>query len=150
MAELDIRVLLRTMKVKEVMTAKVISIRVDTPFSEVPKRFNQFNIRHLPVVDNQNKLVGLMTQRDLYKLHSPRKLEDGSWYYDEDELNAYILEETMIRNPLAMHPEDCVGDAILAMVRTKYGCILIVDNDQVLVGVLTRFDILKMAARIYY
>ena len=148
-AQLDIRMLLKQMKLKEIMTVKVVSIPINAPFSEVPKKFNMFNIRHLPVVDARNKLVGLMTQRDLYKIHSPRKLEDGSWYYDEDELNDYILEDVMIRNPLAMNTEDCVGDALLEMVRNKYGCILIINSNQELCGIVTRVDILKMAARIY-
>lgn len=148
-AQLDIRAFLKVTKLKEIMTSKVISIRIDAPFSEVPKKFNMFNIRHLPVVDQKNRLVGLMTQRDLYKLHSPRKLEDGSWYYDEDELNNYILEDVMLRNPLAMDVEDCVGDALLVMVRNKYGCIPIIDKDRVLCGIVTRVDVLKMAARIY-
>ena len=148
-AQIDIHVLLREMKIKEIMTPKVISIKVDSLFSEVPKKFSQFNIRHLPVVDDQNKLVGLMTQRDLYKLQSPRKLEDGSWYYDEDALNEYILEKVMIKNPFAMQTEDCVGELVLAMVRSKYGCIPIVDKNKVLTGIVTRVDVLKMAARAY-
>jgi len=147
--ELDIRALLKVTKLKEIMTSKVVSIQVDSPFSEVPKKFNMHNIRHLPVVGEKNKLVGLMTQRDLYKLHSPRKLEDGSWYYDEDELNSYILKDVMLQDPLAMGAEDCVGDAVLEMVRNKYGCILIIDQNEALCGIVTRVDILKMAAQIY-
>jgi CBS domain-containing protein len=148
-AEVDLRILLREMKVSDIMTSKVVSIQADEPFSEVPKRLNNFNIRHLPVVDKSYRLVGLMTQRDLYKLHSPRKLEDGSWYYDEDELNAYVLEQVMLKNPFSMHPEDCVGDALVAMVKNKYGCIPIVSKERLLCGILTRVDILKMAARLY-
>ena len=149
LVQLGVQAFLKATKIKEIMTPKVVSLKAGALFSEVPKQFNAHGIRHLPVVDENNKLVGLITQRDLYKVHSPRKLEDGSWYYDEEALNEFILESVMLKNPFVMRPEDCVGDALLVMVRNKYGCIPIVDKDKKLCGILTRVDILKMAARIY-
>ena len=148
-ASIDVRAFLRTTRVAEIMVTKVVSIKVDARFSEVPKKMKQSSVRHLPVVDANNKFVGLITQRDLYKIHSPRKLEDGSWYYDDEALNEFVLENVMLKNPGTLRPEDPVGDAIVFMVRGKYGCIPIVDKDQKLCGILTRSDILKMAARIY-
>jgi CBS domain-containing protein len=149
MAQVDIRAFLRQTKIKDIMTTKIISIRIDAPFSEVPKKMNDHGIRHLPVVDGGNKLMGLMTQRDLYKVHSPRKLEDGNWYYDEEALNAFILKNVMLKEPKTMTPEDCIGEALVAMIWGKFGCIPIIEKDRRLCGILTRADILKLAARIY-
>ncbi len=144
-----IRKLLKDIKIKEIMTRPVISIKVDALFSEVAEKITQKKLRHLPVVDKNNKLVGLITQRDLYKISPPRKLEDGSWYYDKDELNNFILEKVMIPQPFSMKPDDSVGEAVLNMVQLKYGCVPVVFKNNVLCGIITQLDILKLAAQIY-
>jgi len=144
-----IKALLKETKISDIMSQKPKSINVDALFSEVPKNFNEHGIRHLPVVDGENKLVGLITQRDLYKVHSPRKLMDGSWYYDIEALNKIILKHVMIKKPFMMGPDSCIGDALLKIVYNKYGCIPIVDKKKLLLGIITQIDILKFAARFY-
>ncbi|MDP8211713.1 MAG: CBS domain-containing protein [Candidatus Zapsychrus exili] len=59
----DIRILLRESKLRRIMTEQVISINKNEPFVEVPKKMAEYHIRHLPVVDDSNKLVGLMTPK---------------------------------------------------------------------------------------
>lgn len=143
-----IRVLLQKVPVKEIMTSPVFSIHVDAPFSKVEEMFREQGIRHLPVVDERNVLVGLITQRDLYRMVSPRKLEDGGWYYDKEMLDDIILSRVMIDRPAVIHPEDSVGQALLMMVKGKYGCLPVVNEHQKLCGIITQVDILKTAAEI--
>ena len=145
----DIKVLLKMTRMKDIMSTKLISIHTDAPFREVPRKMLEFRIRHLPVVDKNNKLVGLMTQRDLYKIQPPRRLMDGTDFYDEEALNNILLPHVMIKNPFAMHPDDSIGDALLKMVHDKYGCIPVVDRQGALCGIVTQIDILKLAAQIY-
>ena len=136
-------------KLKDIMAQKVISINVDAPFAEVPKKMKEHSIRHLPVVDDDNRLVGLITQRMMYQIQSPHKLVDGEWFYDEEILNGVILKHVMERDVCALHPEHSLGKALMKMVYSKFGGIPIVDNDKKLIGIITRKDILKVAARIY-
>ena len=143
-----VRVLLNKVPLKDVMTEKVISIREDAPFHEVADKIMKNSIRHLPVVDQDNKLIGLMTERDLYKIQSPRRLEDGTWYYDQEILDNFILKDVMIPKPYVLKPENTVAEAILKMVQKKYGCIPIVDYKDMLCGIVTYVDLLKLAARI--
>ena len=144
-----VKVLLKETKIKEIMTASPVSVKIDEHFSEVPRKFREYGIRHLPVVDENNKLVGLITQRDLYKIQPPRKLIDGTWHYDEEVLNSTILRHVMIKDPFFMNIEDSIGEALIKMVNKKYGCIPIVDKDNFLCGIITLIDILKVAAQIY-
>ena len=143
-----VRTLLNKVKIKEVMSPKVICVSEDALMSDVEKKIRDSSIRHLPVVDGNNRLTGLITQRDLYRLQSPRQNENGEWYYDAEAINNYILKHVMTKNPYVLGAESSIGEALLAMADRKYGCIPIVDRDGKLCGIITQTDILKIAARI--
>ena len=136
-------------KLKDIMATEVISINARDRFSEVARKMKEFSIRHLPVVDDQNRLVGMITQRMLYQIKSPRKLVDGEWYYDAEMLNDVILEHVMQKDIFSLQFDLSMGQALLKMVHNKYGSIPIVDDQRKLIGLITRNDVLKVAAQIY-
>ena len=143
-----IKILLNKVKIDEIMTKKVISIHENDRFSLVEEKLREFRIRHLPVIDEGGKLVGIVTQRDLYRTQSPRHLEDDTWYYDQKSLDSHILKHVMTKDPVALNPEDAIAKAVVLMVERKYGCLPIVQKDRTLCGIITQLDILKIAARI--
>jgi len=144
-----VKVLLGETKIAEIMTPSPVSVQVDDSFAEVPRKFKEYNIRHLPVVDEKNKLVGLISQRDLFSIATPRKAPDGNFFYDEDELEDIILRHVMKKDPFFMHENDSLGDALAQIVEHKFGCIPVVAADKTLRGILTQVDILKVALQIY-
>jgi CBS domain-containing protein len=144
-----IKILLRQVKLKDIMTCPVKSLNRKEPFSNVVKFFNDYNIRHLPIVNDQGQIVGLITQRDLFKIQSPKKLLDGKWYYDHEDLNNLILAQVMTASPFTMKVDDNIGDMIVKMIETKYGCVPIVDAEGILKGIITQYDILGFAAAIF-
>ncbi len=132
--------------VKEIMITKVISIKEDEPFSHVEEKLRLNKIRHLPVVDSGNKLIGIITQRDLLRAARPRETDDGP-YYDPDELDEFILKHYMTPDPAALHADDPISKAVKMMAEFKYGAIPIVQSDKALVGIVTQIDILKYLAK---
>ena len=143
-----IKTLLNKVLLREIMTTPVISVHVEAPFHEVADKITKNKIRHLPVVDENNKLVGLITERYLYKIQSPRRLEDGTWYYDQEALDSFILRNVMISNPLSLRPDNTVGEAILKMVQSREWSISITQKDGTLCGIVTYTDLLELAAQI--
>ncbi len=136
-------------KLEDIMSKEVVTVNVDSPFSEVARKMREYSVRHLPVVDKNHQLAGLITQRMLYQIKSPRKLMDGEWYYDEEMLNDVILKNVMITDVFTLYPDQSMGKALLKMAYTKCGSIPIVDINNKLLGIVTRRDILKVAAGIY-
>ncbi len=130
------------------MVDRVIAIREDEPFSRVEEIFRERHIRHLPVVNGGFKLVGIVTQRDLYRITPPRKDDEGKLIYDKDILDGYILKNVMTKNPFVLTPNNTAAEALLAMVDKKFGCIPIIDQFKTLVGIVTQLDMLRIAARI--
>lgn len=138
---------LQTVQAQDVMTKHVITVKVNEDFSAVSEKMSLHDIRHLPVVDDGGHLVGLITQRDLYKIHSPRRLEDGSWFYDKDSLNGFLLSKVMLRDVITVKRETPLVNIVQLMIQRKIGCLLVVDNDNIPQGIVTRDDILGFMLR---
>lgn len=143
-----IRTLLGKVRLNEIMVKEVIALNVNDPFSRVEEIMRERHVRHIPVVDEHYKLVGIITQRDLYRIQPPRKDEDGNWFYNKEMLDGNILKHVMTKNPFALNPDHTVADCLLIMVDRKYGCIPVVDKDRILCGIVTQIDILRIGAQI--
>ncbi|HZY01877.1 MAG TPA: CBS domain-containing protein [Anaeromyxobacteraceae bacterium] len=91
-------------------------------------------IRHLPVVDG-GRLVGLVSQRDLYLLQTLRGLDPAT----------ETVEEAMSREPFAVRPDAPLDEVALAMAEHKYGSAVVVDQG-VVVGLFTTVDALRALA----
>ncbi len=136
--------LLHYIKVKDVMVSPVITVHENDELHIIQDKFATYDIRHLPVINDAGRVVGLIGQRDLYKIHSPRRLEDGSWYYDKDMLDSFILKNVMVKDPYFLKPENTLEDIMKDMVRFKFGCIPIVDEYGKPVGIITRDTIIQI------
>lgn len=136
---------MQPIRIKNIMRSPVVSVRTDELFSHVEEKFRRKGIRHLPVIDAYGKVVGLITQRDLYRHISPRVTEEGT-VYDEAQLNSFMIKHVMSPNPVTLAPDDSLAKAVELMAANKFGCIPIVDKNQKPVGILTETDILQWLA----
>ena len=147
-------------KLKEIMSSPVVTIHEDEEFSKVEELFTQHGIYYLPVVDSEKKVVGLISQKYLYKMHSPRKIVseqmeyrpdiiiDGDAFYDKETLDSYILRNIMLKDPLVLKGDESVKLAISHMVKRHLGCIPIVDGEQSIIGMVINEDIIRLIGRL--
>ena len=130
------------MKVKELMTKKVITLAPEDQVDKVFFLFNFENIRHVPVVTNKKELVGIVSDRDLKKvLGTPkRQLErpDGTKF----TLSTRKVRTIMRRQPYSIEPEANAADAAAIMAKRKIGALPVVAKGK-LVGIITSTDILR-------
>jgi len=132
--------------IKDIMVSNLITLNVEDNFSRVEELLRIYNIRHLPIIDKDGILVGIITQRDLYRICPPRKTLEGDLVYDKIRLDGFILENVMTKDVLTLSPNDTLDKAINIMVITKYGCLPIVDENKKLLGIVTQIDVLKVIA----
>ncbi|HOW59991.1 MAG TPA: CBS domain-containing protein [Candidatus Omnitrophota bacterium] len=137
---------MRDILLKDVMVTKVVTAFIKDSLSKTEEKFRLHGIRHLPVVDDKKRVVGMFTQRDLMRCLAPRKTEDG-YIFDKEQLDRFILEYVMAKDPVTLGPEDTLRHVIDIMARDKFGCIPIVRSDGVLLGIVTQIDVLKYIAR---
>ena len=98
------------------------------------------DIRHLPVLKDGEKLVGILTERDI-KQASPSPataLEIREIYYLIDKVK---VKQIMTRRPYTISPTAPIEEAALTMRDKKIGCLPVVEEGR-LVGILTETDIL--------
>ena len=138
--------MLRDTPVKEIMVTKIVSVHVGNSMNDVEQKLRTNHIRHLPVIDDEGKLVGIITERDLFRAVSPHETEEG-FRYDESQLEGLLLEHFMSRKPIVLRPNSPIADAVNVMATLKYGCIPIVSEDGKLVGIITQIDVLRFINR---
>lgn len=142
--------MIKDVPVREIMVSPVVTAHVNAPFSHVEEKLRRKGIRHVPIVDDDDHVVGLMTQRDLYRIVSPYITDEGGFQYNEEALNTFVLRHVMTKNPLTLHPEDRLFKAVDFMTRLKYGCCPVVDASGKIIGIVTEIDVLKYLAKQFY
>ena len=152
----DINNLLYKIPLKQVMSSPVKTVFVDDDFSKVEETFINNNIHHLPVINQDRKIVGIISQKDVYRHISPRRSPDGEvfyrqdiildkdGYYEKESLNKYITNVVMRKNPVVLTENKTVGDAVHAMVSSQISCVPIVSDKKHVIGIITRVDVLKL------
>jgi CBS domain-containing membrane protein len=117
--------------VRDIMTEDPITVHSDYSLQFVKKCLSFAHIRHLPVVDGERRLLGLLTHRDLLEAASRPA---GA---------AVTAKSVMRRDVRTVTPETDVREAIETMLRHKYGCLPVLEEGMV-VGIVTEADFLKL------
>jgi acetoin utilization protein AcuB len=129
------------MKVKELMSKKLITVGPNDKLDRVFFLFAMENIRHLPVIEKK-KLVGILSDRDLKKTLGPKKdfieRRDGTTI----QLSTRKVKNIMQRGFITIEPENRAADAAAIMVKRKIGALPVTHKDK-LVGIITATDILQ-------
>lgn len=124
------------MLVEDIMIRDVTTLTPDDSIAHAIKLMNEKRIRHLPVINSTNQVVGLVTDRDLRDARpSIFRLEEH-----KEDLNNPI-KTIMREDVITGHPLDFVEETAGLFYEFKIGCLPIVQDD-VLVGILTETDML--------
>lgn len=123
------------------MSADVVKVTPDTPLVAAKKLFEQYKIRHAPVV-LQDKLLGMVSLTDVMRLSFGDTY--GSNEDDVDRAMADLLQVGQIMNykPVTVHPDDTVKAVAELLSKAEFHALPVVE-DHKLVGIITTTDILK-------
>lgn len=130
------------MKVKDIMRDQVVSLHVGDTLDVVEDIMGMGHIRHLPVVDTDNRVVGILSQRDLFRATASSVL---SLPQDKEQewLHAMKVRDVMTPAVTTIDREAGMAQAVDALVTQKFGCLPVVDEHGKLVGLLTETDCLR-------
>ena len=134
------------MKVADLMTSKVETVTMDAILSDVWKIFRQHRFHHLPVVDEDNHLIGMISDRDVLYHISPR-VESGNATVAEIEVLRKPAHQFMSRRPLTVYPNTSAVRALRTIIDQSVSCLPVVDDDMNLQGILTWRDVIKFLIR---
>ncbi|MCX8111047.1 MAG: CBS domain-containing protein [Syntrophorhabdaceae bacterium] len=130
------------MFVSDWMTTTVFTVSPEDNITQAIKTLKEKNIKHLPVVKNDKKVVGILSDRDI-KDYTPSKATT----LDIHELH-YVLfntkvKEIMVKKVYTTTPNTPIEEAAMIMYDKNIGCLPVVENDK-LVGIISDRDIFRV------
>ncbi len=132
------------MRVRDLMTANVYSLTVRDDLYAAQNLMDEHNIRHLPVVDDDVELVGLVTTRDLLRAASPRD-DDLPIEMRQARMHSESIAEWMTEEVATVQPDDDLAEAARVLLENKFGCLPVVEGGR-LAGILTEADFVRYFA----
>jgi len=133
------------MKVWQLMTNDVETLDADATLDLADDLMRMKRIRHLPVMQN-GELVGLVTQRDLFRAGLSSVLDFRSGVAKE-WLRHIPVREVMVHELITISPDTDVEEAVRRMLNHKIGCLPVMAGSQ-LVGLISETDCLRYLSRI--
>jgi CBS domain-containing membrane protein len=133
-----------SLTVADLMTSRVFAVRADETVAVLVDLMREHHVRHVPVVDDEGELLGLVSHRDL--LRNSLIEQDDEVQVDKEE----ILERLQVRDLMLgevdrVTPETDIREAAQLMLDHKYGCLPVVEGNR-LVGILTESDFVRLMA----
>jgi CBS domain-containing membrane protein len=126
------------------MTPDVHVVRPDDSLATIRALMSEKRIRHVPVVDDEGSLVGLVSERDL--LRQAAGIEGTVPPSISEEVSAAIkVREVMTWHPETIETDEEAATAASVMLDNKYGCLPVLEQG-VLVGILTEADFVRYVA----
>ncbi|MFF3420203.1 CBS domain-containing protein [Streptomyces sp. NPDC002698] len=159
-----------TLIVGQVMTSEVVGAHRKMSFKDVARLLDRYRISGLPVVDDDDKVVGVISETDLLRLPAarsgrerrrrlPSPLRALAWSPRPERaarraptsgagpVRATTVEQLMSTPAITVHPEQRVADAARVMERHRVERLPVVDEEDRLIGIATRRDLLRVFLR---
>lgn len=135
------------MRVRDIMTTKVFTIGTDKKAFVAKEIMEWAHVRHIPVVDSSNRVVGIISHRDILRA----SLSALSTKFAEAERRQHLAGApalAIMHHPArTIGPDASVQEAAGMMRRFKFGCLPVVEEDR-LVGIVTEYDILGLVEQL--
>jgi len=128
--------------VTELMTSKVITLTPDAKLQDAIRTMVTHGIRHIPIVEG-TRAVAIISDRNVRMMVTE--------HVDADERRRYLQETSVMDH--ASRPVNTISvetnapEAASTFIRSRIGCLPVVDDDGEMVGILTQTDMLEWIAR---
>jgi CBS domain-containing protein len=126
--------------VRDVMTPDPLTCRPDDHLMDAAARMQQHHVRHLPVIDGDDRLIGMLADRDIRTAVG----DPDRWMDDVTPGLEELRVSSAMSSPAVTVPLDsAVGDVARCLVELEVGALPVVDQDGRLVGIVSYIDILR-------
>ena len=121
-----------------------MTVRGDIIMTEIASIFEDYNFHHVPVVDEDNKPIGIISKSDFHQLeHHFTHLKIREAQEQNERFFASLLaSDIMTRDLVCLQIEDAISDAVDIFLKNNIHSIIIC-RDEECVGIVTPYDIIK-------
>ena len=131
------------MMVKDLMSLELYTLKPTDTVHQARELMLEKHIRHIPIVDERNEFVGLLTKRDVLAASVSVLAEIDP--VERDELESKIpISEVMITEIVVAEEETDLVDAARFILEQKHGCLPVLRGPR-LIGILTEADFVRLS-----
>jgi acetoin utilization protein AcuB len=127
---------------RDLMTSDPVAVRASDKVRDAVQILQALEIRHLPVVNGERELVGILSDRDLRGLSLPVVFDEEWAVTIQTALDAPV-STLMTGDALSVHLEADASEVIELMLEQRIGAVPVVDGDNRLVGIISYVDVLR-------
>ncbi|MCX4616700.1 MULTISPECIES: CBS domain-containing protein [Streptomyces] len=147
---------MRQNKVGSVMATEVVTARYGTPFKEVARLLTEHRISGLPVIDEDDKVLGVISETDLMvrqagvpdPYETPRRFRftgpTRGARRQAAKGHARTAGQLMSVPPVTVHADETIAEAARTMARSRVERLPVVDDEDRVVGIVTRRDLIQV------
>jgi CBS domain-containing protein len=138
--------------VSDVMTHTVVAVGRAAPFKEIVQTMDQWKVSALPVLEGEGRVIGVVSEADLlpkeeFRDSDPVRFEQLRRLNDLAKARAVTAGELMTTPAVSIRAEATVAQAARAMAQKHVKRLPVVDIEGMLVGIVSRSDLLKVFLR---
>ena len=132
------------MTASDLMTPRPVAVRSTDRIGEAVRLLQELEIRHLPVVNEQQEPIGMLSDRDLRALSVPVVLDD-EWIGTARTALGAPVSSLMTGEPLSVELEADAAEIVELMLDNNVGALPVVDAEGRLAGIVSYVDVLREA-----
>ncbi|MFG3283365.1 CBS domain-containing protein [Streptomyces sp. NPDC048111] len=142
---------MRHRELRELMTRDVVTVPPGATFKDIVRILTERQVSAVPVVDGEGRPLGVISERDLL----PKSADQGGYFrslseqeaWEQEKAQAVRADELMSAPPVCARPDWTVAEAARLMEAQGVKRLLVVDDAEVLVGIVSRRDLLGVFLR---
>jgi CBS domain-containing protein len=134
--------------VSSIMSTQLVILNTTDSLEKAEHLFKKHKIRHIPVIEGQRKIVGMLSLTDLLRI----SFADGA-YEDEEDIESVVYEmftlsQVMAKNVKSVAPKTSVKEVAELLAAREFHAVPVVEDGD-LVGIVTTTDLIKYLLKQY-
>ncbi|GAA3926719.1 CBS domain-containing protein [Litoribacillus peritrichatus] len=131
------------MIIKNYMSSECLTLKPNSTLAQARELMETRRVRQLPVVDAENRLVGILSKRDIYA--ASVSVLSKNYEREKKLIESHIsVEEIMTRDVRTVSPNDDLASAALTLQEMRVGALPVVEDGK-LIGIISNTDFLGIA-----
>ena len=131
----------------DLMTTNIVTRKPTDTLADAEQLMKEYQIRHIPIVDNDGKVMGLLSQKE-FLAEALRLTDKFGVQHLRDYLGKIKIEQIMRTELSLFSPETPLIDAAETLLSKRESCLLLVDDQQYLLGIVSSKDFVRLAIQL--
>jgi acetoin utilization protein AcuB len=134
--------------VSTIMSTNLKTVEPEDPVSKVDQIFQEHRIHHIPVVNQGNHVIGVISKSDFLYLLRGFTENEMDRFRQQAMLRAFKSHEIMTKDPVTIQTTETIKKAVSLLAENRFRALPVVDENDLLKGIITTHDIVDMVNQI--